>query len=677
MPTRAHAGVSGGSEGVAKQVEVAGYLVDPSKPLQGFVGGGLAAFPARPAKGDGALAFAVRCRPHHPPRLKAIGRLPDPELLPNLLMPLGQGMAQAGEEEPSRFLVYPLPPGPPLMTPGERRSPLGETDLIQNVAKPVARVLAGLADLGVTHRGIRPDNLYRGPGGGAVTLGEAFALPPGFAQPAAFEPSPMAMCAPAGKGEGTVEDDLYALGVTLLALATGQWPLAGLDERAALKLRLERGSLAALVGNARLPASLATLLRGLLAEDPYFRPGLDEIAVWPGGARARPQTARPVRKATRPFDFGGEQVLDARSLAFSLATRWQDGAKAVRSPGLLAWLDRALGDQSLTERVAEIVNADPLGGEVDGDLMLSRVLTAIDPQGPLWWRGIAMMPDGLGPMLADAYASPSPSAERQRDLAEMIEVQAISRYATDHAGRLDMTDADKAARMARAQQRARVLGGGRERLLYQLNPGLPCLSPLVRKAGVTTLPALLAALEASAAGSPPGGGATSPLDRHVAAFIGASMEGQLDTALATAGDTGLPEEAGLATVMVFARLQRLQRGLTLPNLAKWVAAIAAPAVETWHGKAAKAKIEKKLPEVAATGDFIALLDLLDSQAARAEDRGGFAEAAATFARAAAAGIALRAEAPLRQAEAARVGGIAAQTVALSLLGGTVLLLAGS
>jgi hypothetical protein len=108
-----------------------------------------------------------------------------------------------------------------------------------------------------------------------------------------------------------------------------------------------------------------------------------------------------------------------------------------------------------------------------------------------------------------------------------------------------------------------------------------------------------------------------------------------------------------------------------------VAAIAAPAVETWHGKAAKAKIEKKLPEVAATGDFIALLELLDSQAARAEDRGGFAEAAATFARAAAAGIALRAEAPLRQAEAARVGGIAAQTVALSLLGGTVLLLAGS
>jgi hypothetical protein len=384
-----------------------------------------------------------------------------------------------------------------------------------------------------------------------------------------------------------------------------------------------------------------------------------------------------VRKATRPFDFGGEQVLDARSLAYSLASRWQEGSKAVRTPALLAWCDRALGDQGLTERVTELVTADPLAGEADGDLMLSRALTAIDPQGPLWWRGFAMMPDGLGPMLAEAWASPNPSAERQRDLADMIEAQAISRYANENAGRIDLIEIDKAARMARAQQRARVLGGGRERLLYHLNPGLPCLSPLVRKASVTTLPALLAALEAAAGTSPPGGGAPTPLDRHVAAFIGASMEGQLDTALATAGDTGMPDEAGLATVTVFARLQRLQRGLSLPNLTKWVASLAAPAVETWHGKDAKARIAQKLPEVAAAGDFIAMLDLLDDQGKRAEDRSGFAEAAATFARAAAAGIALRAEAPLRQAEAARVGGLVAQGVSLALLGGTVLLLAGS
>ena len=660
-----------------REVEIAGYLVDPGRALPGLVGGGLTAFVARPARGDGPAAFAVRCRTHHPPRLRVIERLPDAEALPNLLVPLGQGLHGEGEEGPQRHILYPLPPGPPMMVPGERRAPLGETDLIQNVAKPVARVLGELAERGLLHRGIRPDNLFRPAAGGPVTLGEAFALPPGFCQPAAFEPTGMAMCAPCGKGEGTLEDDLYALGVTLLALATGHWPLAGLDDRAGIRLRLERGSLAALVGQARLSASVATLLRGLLSDDPGFRPGLDEIALWPGGARARPQTARAVRKATRPFDFAGEPVLDARSLAFAMAGRWQEGIRAMRSPALLAWLDRALTDQPLTERVREIVDADPLGGESDGDVLLSRTLAALDPQGPLWWRGIALMPDGLGTMLAEAHAAPQPSAERQRDLADMIEAQAISRYATEHLDRPGMIELDKMGRLARAQARARVLGSGRERLLYQLNPGLPCLSPLVRKAGAATLPALLAALEAAAAGSPPAAGAPTPLDRHVAAFIGAGLDGAIDTLLAAAGDTGRPEEAGLATVAVFARLQRLQKGTKLPNLARWVAALAAPAVATWHGKAARARVEKALPEAAASGDFALLLEALDGEAARAEDRAGFAEAAATFARAAAAEFALRAEAPLRQAEAARIGGLAAQAVALVLLGGTVLLLAGT
>jgi hypothetical protein len=663
---------------VASQViVVAGHVVDPTRPVAGVVGGGLEAFAARPQRGDGPAAIAVRCRAHHPPRLKVIERLPDPELLGNLLLPLGQGTMPGGEEGPSRVILYPMPPGPPLMTPGERRAPLGETDLIQNVAKPVARVLGELAGYGITHRGIRPDNLFRPLSGGPVTVGEAFALPAGFCQPAAFETTPMAMCARAGKGEGRLEDDLYSLGVTLLALATGAWPLASLDDRSGIRLRLERGSLAALVGHARLPAAVATLLRGLLADDPDFRPSLDEIALWPGGARARPQTARPVRKATRPFDFAGEAIFDSRSLAFAMASRWSEGVKAMRTPGLLAWLERALADQPLTGRVAEILSANALGGDQDGDLLLCRTLAVLDPQGPLWWRGVAMMPDGLGPLLAEAHAAPKPSVERQRDLADMIEAQAISRFATEKLDQPGMVEIEKFGRVARAQARARVLGAGRERLLYQLNPGLPCLSPLVRKASVTTLPGLLAALEQAAAASPPGGGAPSPLDRHVAAFIGANMEGKLDTLLAAAGDAGRPEEAGLAMVSVFARLQRLQKGTVLPNLALWVAALAAPAIQTWHGKAARARVEKRLPEAAATGDFAAMLEVLDDQAARAEDRAGFAEAAATFARAAAAGVALRAEAPLRQAEAARTGGLIAQGIAIALLGGTVLLLAGS
>lgn len=111
--------------GVAgREIEIAGYLVDTGRPVAGLVGGGLAAFAARPARGDNAAAFAVRCRTQHPPRLRVIERLPEADLVPNLLVPLGQGMTAAGggEEGPHRYILYPLPPGPPMMTPGERRA---------------------------------------------------------------------------------------------------------------------------------------------------------------------------------------------------------------------------------------------------------------------------------------------------------------------------------------------------------------------------------------------------------------------------------------------------------------------------------------------------------------------------------------------------------------------------
>jgi hypothetical protein len=107
-------------------------------------------------------------------------------------------------------------------------------------------------------------------------------------------------------------------------------------------------------------------------------------------------------------------VLDARSLAFAMANRWQEGVRAVRSPALLAWLDRALADQPLTERIEEILASDTKSGDVEGDVLLARALAVLDPQGPLWWRGLALMPDGLGTLLAEAHAAPTPANERQR-----------------------------------------------------------------------------------------------------------------------------------------------------------------------------------------------------------------------------------------------------------------------
>ena len=109
----------------------------------------------------------------------------------------------------------------------------------------------------MTHRAIRPDNVLSRRRGQQVTLGAAWAAPPAMHQPTVFEAPFSAMCHPAGRGDGTSADDIYALGVLLLVLAAGQIPMANLDDATIISRKLDLGSFAALTAGVVVPPSSA------------------------------------------------------------------------------------------------------------------------------------------------------------------------------------------------------------------------------------------------------------------------------------------------------------------------------------------------------------------------------------------------------------------------------------
>ena len=590
-------------------------------------GGGLPAYAATDRREALEGVMAVQVPSDVPPRAAALAApLGD---VAGLLAPLGHGPVQAADGRGAWFVICPAPPGPPLWANGGKPpAPWTEAELLRCLIGPAAAALAGLHARGLTHRAIRPDNLFRAGPGQPVVLGCAWAAPPAMHQPAAFEPPYMAMCLPAGRGEGCIEDDVYALGVLALTLALGRLPGAGVSDDALIRRRLEHGSFAALALDARLPPLLADLLRVMLAEDPAQRPP-PALLIEPGAARARRVAPRPVRRAQRPLAVGGVAASDVRTLAYGIARDPAAGARLLASGAADHWLRRSLDDASLAARLEEPVRRRPAesaeGARADTLLALQAV-ALLDPLAPLCWDGVALWPDGLG----TALAVPAPEGRLAVVLEGLVAAEATAAFA---ALRDPQDDHAKARQTARAQRVLLQRGGwagGAARLRYALNPLLPCRSPLLGGAPVARLADLLPALEAALMRGTSVGGLT--LDAEIVAFVAARQESGLDSLLGAFADGGPPSRLALTQLRLLARLQTSQRAGKLPHLAGALAAAARPVLASWASRTRRAEKEAALTGAAAEGDLAALLAVLDDPAGHEADAAGLQQALAEAAR---------------------------------------------
>jgi eukaryotic-like serine/threonine-protein kinase len=638
------------------------YAVLLAQPLA-EAGGGLPAYAAKDRQtGDTAL-IAIAVQRDLPPRTRALQLLGSP--IDGVLTPLAHGAAPGPRGEAGYFVICPPPPGPPV---AGRLRVWPEAALIAQVLRPLALTLQKLAARGVTHRAIRPDNVFEAQHGQPLVLGAAWAEPPAMHQPPLFEPPYSAMCHPAGRGDGSIADDVYALGVLLLTLALGRLPLADLDDTAILRRKLEEGSHGALVGDARLPPIIGDLLRGMLAEDPEHRP-TPTLLLDPGLARSRRVAARPPRRAQRALTVGGIDAWDSRTLAYALTAEQEHATGMLRGGATVPWLRRGLGDATLATKIEEVIRhrlSESSAEEGRSDaMMVMRTIAVIDPLAPLCWNGVALWPDGLGSLLATASGDPLLASS----LDDLVAMEAVANWGMLRPERCDFATLRLEARQNRAWLGTRGGAGGLPRLTYVLNPLLPCASPLVADRWVVRLADLPAVLEAAVAANPK----TVPMDAHLAAFIAARgdsrVENDANNLSATAQNPfGLPE------LRLLAQLQVRYHPRPLPALAAWIAGAAAPMVALWYNRPRRQELADRVRGLAQAGMLLPILALLEDPAGRNNDANGAKLAAAELNRIEAELRDITAAATERSSIADRIGQEIAAGVGLAALA-TMLVLA--
>ncbi len=619
------AGAPAGPPGVLRER----YTVRSGSPIPGLSMPNAEAYPAEDKRDPNRKLYALICPPGVPPRvnvMRAIKGVSSPGM--QQLVEWGPMMwAPAGRQ--CMTVIYERPAGGRVI--GSLRGDIRrieDYDIGPKLIEPVCASIKELITRGITHRAIRPTNLYyMDEGGERIVLGDCVTSPPAMDQPLLFETIESGMANPMARGGGTHADDLYSLGVTLAILLMGRNLAGHLDDAALMRAKIQQGTYATLVGDTRLPLAMIELLRGLLCDDSKLRWDVESLDLWMQGRRLSPLQSRAGKRAARGFPFQGREYYYGRELAAAMARNWDAAVPPVLEGKLELWLRRAVEDKERAQAVSDVVRLSLGGGDkkMASDLVLCKVLMLLDPAAPIRFKGFNAFPDGVGTALAMLVA-------KRADTKPVVDciLKEIPKMWFEAQGEYqpDNSLMEQNFKELRGYLTQTGMGYGLERCLYEMNDALPCQSPLLGERYVVELKELLPALNAVAPANTDG--KKWPCDRHVAAFMGARARSDIDRNLTALSDA----DAGkglMALINLFAVFQYRLGPESLPALAAWIGSLAGVAVTEYHSREKRKELEKELPKLVRKGSLVEIYNLLEDTGAREKDRTGFEWAKAQYA----------------------------------------------
>lgn len=601
------------------------YEIDSTKPLPEYDSQPAVAYTCTHKRDSKRHLIALVCDPKLPPRFDVVGilrRIDHPSLLRALdwdvidWPPEGRRCPVIIAERPGGARVF--------ESLGAEVAPMQEELVTRYFIEPVTQILKDMHSLGTYHRMIRPDNLFWSSASQReMIIGESFSAPAGLTNPCVYETLECSIASAAGRGEGGAENDLYAVGVTILALLTGHSPLFGVSDEKVVELKLQNGSYAALAQNFRVSLTMMEPLRGLLNDQPSERWTIEELSLWLNGRRLSPKQQAMPTKGARSLTVSGRDYSTAREIANAMQRDWDQAAVLVNSGALDNWLRRSLGED---DRV-EAVNNAKMGGSDNQDKLIARIMIAMDPEGPIRLKDLSATLEGLSTLIG-VFAD---DANARQLFAQVLQFGLINYWLENQRG-LEPSMLRHMNRLDKVKPilNQSILGFGFERVVYELNSGMHCLSPMFERDFVPGVDHILPALERVCVRD------DLPeilIDRHLAAFLASHFKRPIGTELRDIDRAPEDEEGRIAQIKILATVQdALHRNSSFPNLCGFAAKSLKPAIARFHSRDRRKTIKGKLGKAARSGRLQDLLDVIDSNEEVALDKQGFDGACIDYAR---------------------------------------------
>jgi eukaryotic-like serine/threonine-protein kinase len=584
------------------------FMVDVSREEGTFSKTYAKAYAVTDTTAQGAALVGYVIDPNHPHREAVLQKLKE-QHHPHLMDLVESGIVFIEPWQANRFVILYYKP----------------SEVMKRLIIPVAAALYKLDALGINHGGIHPRNIFISPAG--VVLGECITEPAGASQPLLYEPIEHLQAMPQARGNGAIASDMYALAMLALDAVGELATRKHLTRGQLVSLLISKGAYHCFVNEGIFSGQIIDFFRATLIENADERWGTEQLLLCAGGKRYNLIPPAMPRDSNRAYHFDGGDYATLRALSQAFSVDAEKAFSALRDVKLMKWLETMPYRTETKAAMEKICSRARRLSATNSQLheLVARACSALDTQSPMRYKDISAQPDHFSLLMLHAIMTGD--APLIATFQELLTADMVVFWRDLHPTHFSRLGWD--AEVVRMVVKHHSLGFGAERLMYEMNPSLPCMSSAYLPYYAMNAKTVLLILDSDAAT-----GKEPPLyDKHLMAFIAARAGIRKEVKIAEFKDyPELYNSKPLQSLVILARAQEKTRTIPLHGLTGHAAMHIIEMIELFHSRDIRASLSRDLQTVLPKGNLAYLLRVLHNRDYLSNDKSGYALAKDRFSR---------------------------------------------
>lgn len=517
------------------------------------------------------------------------------------------------EKSRNLALIYKIPYGK-VFEGGKTNLDIRNSEKVKTTLISLLSAVEALKNYNITHRAIRADNLYYANADKTeIMIGDCCASFPAFHQPPAYETIENMLSIPEGRGNGSEKNDIYAIGAVMMALYLGHELAPDLSTPELLRIKLKKGSYQALLAEDHIPNQISPILRNLLNDNTETRLNYIQAYNLLEGKSTSYNSGAITDRPKRTISFNGEKFYNARDFAIAISNTPEDAYELVKSGKLLDWIKNGLENEKLAGKIEKILTSSP-EGTIPTDVIMSKICILLAPDLPVKLNSLCLFPDGAPKAIFYALRNGSET----KPFNELFSAELIKLWYQEQEHLRSPANAAEFRIYINRQD----IGYGLDRIMYDFDDDIPCVSPLLGDEFVNSPTRILRALDNTYAKQIV---KSMPYDRNIIAYLRCKMGKKIDGIL-TDLSTGKDYLQASAILRLYTTMQNKFGPAQLPHLSQWLASSSIAIIKSYHNLKYQKFLERELLKINKNGKLHELCDILEDEEARNKDKANYTKA---------------------------------------------------